>query len=117
MPTVREEHPELYNFIDNATEEEKADFFGDFALRLQEMKKASDQTIRVEKVLTEDEFYCLEEEYPDMTEDYKWITYDPPKPGYYDDNFDEWVKFWYSKGYRMVKLYDSSNSTKIEGDE
>lgn len=35
MPTVRESYPELYEFLDSATEKEKAEFFGKYALHLQ----------------------------------------------------------------------------------
>lgn len=68
------------------------------------------QTIKVEKVLTEDEFY-FDLDFPLYDENEDWIEYDPPQPGYFDDNLDDWIKFWYSQGYRMVKLYDTSSTT------
>lgn len=44
----------------------------------------------IEKILTTEEWYFLPEEDDD--------------PGYFDDNLDKWIEYWYSKGYRLVKL-------------
>ena len=64
-------------------------------------------TVKVEKILTEDEWYFLK--FP--IQDERGNQADSEGPGYFDDNLDDWIKFWYSKGYRFVKL-DSSEENK-----
>lgn len=49
--------------------------------------------IKVEKVLTEADFNALFKTHPD-----------DGAPSYVDSNEDEWIDFFYKKGYRMVKL-------------
>ena len=52
--------------------------------------------IDVEKVLTAEEWYFLPEEDDD--------------PGFFDGNLDKWIEYWHSKGYRLVKLKEMSES-------
>ena len=57
--------------------------------------------IDVVNVLTEKEWYFLD--FSTYDED-GYQIHDPDDPGYFDDNLDDWIKYWYSKGYRFVKM-------------
>jgi len=50
MPTNREKYPELYEFLDNATEDEKGEFFEQYAYHLQEIFHTKGDEMRIERL-------------------------------------------------------------------